>query len=73
MFKTRSPYILTGLHASASWLGCTVVMLFKGVMFRIPTLSLIDYFKIVLFSLLYTVNIGISNVSLSVLVLVIIL
>jgi hypothetical protein len=64
IFKIKFPYLLTALHAGSSWLGCALLLRkYKGKV-QIQTMQPRDHLKLVLFSILYSVNIGISNVSL---------
>ncbi|KAF7511409.1 hypothetical protein GJ744_004598 [Endocarpon pusillum] len=62
--KVKFPYLLTALHAGASWLGCAVILRKSSSGIGMQNIGLVDYVKLVLFSILYSVNIGISNVSL---------
>ncbi|ERF71085.1 hypothetical protein EPUS_07757 [Endocarpon pusillum Z07020] len=62
--KVKFPYLLTALHAGASWLGCAVILRKSSSGIRMQNIRLVDSVNLVLFSILYSVNIGISNVSL---------
>lgn len=62
--QIKSPYLLTALHALASWLGCAVLLNKGRSTFRKWDLPIMDHVKLVVFSVLYSLNIGISNVSL---------
>ncbi|KAK9466448.1 triose-phosphate transporter family-domain-containing protein [Lipomyces arxii] len=57
------PYILTGIHTLCGAIGCTYFYV-KGA-FTLTTLSDRENVTLFLFSLLYTINIAISNVSLN--------
>ncbi|KAI9834786.1 MAG: hypothetical protein M1819_002872 [Sarea resinae] len=56
------PYLLTGLHAAASALGCALLGHWRR---RRACLSKRNFWRLRAFSVLYTVNIAISNVSLN--------
>ncbi|KAK9370253.1 triose-phosphate transporter family-domain-containing protein [Lipomyces kononenkoae] len=57
------PYILTGIHTLCGTIGCLYFYM-KGA-FTLTTLSDRENITLFLFSLLYTINIAISNVSLN--------
>ncbi|KAK9475085.1 triose-phosphate transporter family-domain-containing protein [Dipodascopsis tothii] len=57
------PYVLTGIHALCGTIGCLIFYL-KGH-FTLTTLSERENITLFFFSLLYTINIAISNVSLN--------
>ncbi|KAK9382936.1 triose-phosphate transporter family-domain-containing protein [Kockiozyma suomiensis] len=57
------PYVLTGIHTLCGTLGC-LYFYFRGA-FTLTPLSDRENFTLFLFSLLYTINIAISNVSLN--------
>ncbi|KAI9850855.1 MAG: UAA transporter [Thelocarpon superellum] len=59
----RLPYLLTSLHAASGCVGCFVLHQ-RGV-FVLRRLSTSEVFTMLAFSLLYTLNIAISNVSLN--------
>ncbi|KAI1503653.1 triose-phosphate transporter family-domain-containing protein [Biscogniauxia marginata] len=57
------PWILTALHAGCSSVGCTVA--FRRRIYRTTTLTWRDRLTLLAFSLLFTLNIAMSNVSLA--------
>ena len=57
------PYILTGIHALCGSVGCT--FFYSRGAFTLTQLSDRENLTLFVFSALYTVNIAISNVSLS--------
>ncbi|KAF2152156.1 TPT-domain-containing protein [Myriangium duriaei CBS 260.36] len=59
----KAPWLLTALHSTFAAVGCNVVMKWRGQTFT--QLSRRDNLIIVAFSTLFTVNIAVSNVSLS--------
>jgi len=61
--KFEYPWLLTALHAGSSLLGCSLLFL-RGRL-SLTKLSLRDNLILILFSFLFTINIAISNVSLS--------
>lgn len=56
------PWLLTAIHTSTAALGCSA-LLWRGH-FELSSLSTRENVTLLAFSLLYTVNIAISNVSL---------
>jgi hypothetical protein len=62
--KVGFPYLLTALHALATWLGCEVIVRRKKCSLRVPEGQLIDRVKIALYSILYSFNVTLSNSSL---------
>lgn len=61
--KFAFPWLLTALHTSFASLGCYILML-RGYM-KLTRLSTQENLTLVAFSVLFTVNIAISNVSLA--------
>jgi drug/metabolite transporter (DMT)-like permease len=61
-----TPYLLTALHATASIAGTSIFLFFRNkTLGKVPPLSLRYHISLGAFSSLYTVNIAISNLSLS--------
>ena len=56
------PYLLTGIHTLCSYIGCSI--LYNRGAFTLTDLSQRETLTLFLFSMLYTINIAISNVSL---------
>ncbi|KAJ4348546.1 uncharacterized protein N0V89_009923 [Didymosphaeria variabile] len=56
------PWILTAIHTGTSALGCSILLLLGH--FQLSRLTLREHFVLVTFSLLFTLNIAMSNVSL---------
>ncbi|KAI9189053.1 hypothetical protein H9P43_000480 [Blastocladiella emersonii ATCC 22665] len=63
IYKFSFPYTLTGIHSLCAFLGC-LAAIGMGV-FTPAKLSRSEHGTMVLFSLLYSINIAISNVSLN--------
>lgn len=63
MIKLKFPYLLTALHAGTSWLGSAMVLRNSKNIVRMQALRPVDHVKLVTFSILYSISIGISNVS----------
>ncbi|KAL2358121.1 triose-phosphate transporter family-domain-containing protein [Cryomyces antarcticus] len=62
MGKFPFPYLLTAIHTGCSPLGC--VLLHKLGHFTLTNLTSREHAKLYLFSMLYTLNVAISNLSL---------
>lgn len=66
--KIKLPYLLTALHALSTWLGCAVLLRRKRqrecLHSQKTELGQKDHVRLFLFSLLYCLNIAVSNVSL---------
>jgi len=60
--KFAYPWLLTTLHTGSASIGCYVLVL-RGI-FKLTKLSRRDNTILITFSLLFTINIAISNVSL---------
>jgi hypothetical protein len=58
----RFPWLLTALHCGCSFVGCTIMMHLGR--FQPVKLTRRENFALLAFSLLFTINIAISNVSL---------
>ena len=56
------PWILTAIHTGTSALGCSILLLLGH--FELSKLSMREQLTLVAFSLLFTLNIAMSNVSL---------
>ncbi|TPX35672.1 hypothetical protein SmJEL517_g01927 [Synchytrium microbalum] len=65
LFRFNFPWILTSSHALASAIGSAVLIHGFKVLSPTSITNRREYMTLLLFSLLYTVNIAISNVSLS--------
>ncbi|TKA78108.1 hypothetical protein B0A49_01792 [Cryomyces minteri] len=62
MGKFPFPYLLTAIHTGCSSLGC--VLLHKLGRFTLTNLTSREHAKLYLFSVLYTLNVAVSNLSL---------
>ena len=60
--KLPFPWLVTTLHATCTSIGC--LMLLRRKAFEVATLTSHEHLVIVLFSVLFTINIAMSNISL---------
>jgi hypothetical protein len=64
-FHFEFPWLLTATHALASTVGCMILIYWLRIITPVKLSSCRDHLVLIGFSLLYTVNIAISNVSLN--------
>jgi drug/metabolite transporter (DMT)-like permease len=62
LFKFAFPWLMTTLHASCAAIGCYVLLLRGHI--KMSHLTRQDHYVLAAFSVLFTINIAISNVSL---------
>lgn len=62
--KISTPYLLTALHAVATWAGSSFLSARQKKAHIIPTLRPLERFKLASFSALYSSNIAVGNISL---------
>ncbi|KAJ3123581.1 UAA transporter [Physocladia obscura] len=65
-FHFKFPWLLTAIHSLLSYVGCLfIVRVLKTVHPQVPLTARKDQIVVLVFSVLYTVNIAVSNISLN--------